>query len=79
VNRVSSPPTNSKITSYRSTKRKIGGKNSYPATNIDDTVKQFKATAHKEEKRELCCSIITVVIEQLHVIVNMNREKCTIM
>jgi hypothetical protein len=41
MNRASSPPTNSDITSYRSTKRKIGDKNSNPANNIDKTIKQF--------------------------------------
>jgi hypothetical protein len=38
----------------------------------------FKATADKEEKRKLHRSLITVVKEQLHVIVNVNREKYTI-
>jgi len=41
MNRASSPPTNSNITSYRSIKRKIGDKNSNPAMNIDNTIKQF--------------------------------------
>jgi hypothetical protein len=41
MNRASSPPTNSNITYYRSTKRKIGDKNSNHATNIDNTTKQF--------------------------------------
>jgi hypothetical protein len=36
--RASSPPTNS---NNRSTKIKIGDKNSNPATNIDNTIKQF--------------------------------------
>jgi hypothetical protein len=41
MKRASSPPTNCNIASYRSTKRKIGYKTSNPATNIDNTIKQF--------------------------------------
>jgi len=38
----------------------------------------FKATADKEEKRKLHCNLITVVKKHLHIIVNMNRVKCTV-
>jgi hypothetical protein len=38
----------------------------------------FKATADKKEKRILHSSLISIVKQQLHVIVNINRKKCTV-